>query len=65
MGEIKMSERITMTAEEVARLIGLHIDTVYDMARKKEIPCIRIRRRVFFRREAIERWMAEKEGVKE
>lgn len=57
-------DRITLTAPEVAQLLGLHIDTVYDLARKKEIPCVRIRRRVFFRREAIERWMAEKEGVR-
>lgn len=56
-----MSERITMTAEEVAQLIGIHKDTVYDLARKKEIPHFRVRRRVFFRRDAIEEWMRDME----
>ena len=54
-------ERKTMTAQEVADYIGIHKETVYVMARKKEIPHIRIRRRIFFSQESIDAWLHEQE----
>lgn len=54
-------ERMTMTAIEVARLLGVSKDLVYEMARKGQIPHIRVRRRLLFRRESIEQWIEAQE----
>lgn len=54
-----MQER--MTAQETADYLGVCLDTVYRMARKKEIPHFRIRRRVFFSSTAIDGWIREQE----
>lgn len=58
-------ERKTLTAQEAADYIGIHKETIYIMARKKEIPHIRIRRRVFFSKDSLDRWMQnlEQESV--
>jgi len=50
-----------MTAQEAADYIGVHKETIYVMARKKEIPHIRIRRRVFFSQDTLDAWMRELE----
>lgn len=54
-------QRKTLTAQEVADYIGIHKETVYVMVRKKEIPHIRIRRRIFFSQETIDAWLREQE----
>ncbi|MCQ6275785.1 helix-turn-helix domain-containing protein [Bacillus sp. V3B] len=54
-------QRKTLTAQEVADYIGIHKETVYVMVRKKEIPHIRIRRRIFFSQETIDTWLHEQE----
>lgn len=54
-------QRKTLTTEEVADYIGVHRDTIYTMVRQKEIPHIRVRRRIFFLRETIDAWMREQE----
>lgn len=53
--------RTTMTAIEVAEYIGVCIDTVYSMVREKQIPHIKVRRRIFFRKDTIDAWMANQE----
>ncbi|MEH7236787.1 helix-turn-helix domain-containing protein [Bacillus sp. JJ1562] len=54
-------QRKTLTTEEVADYIGVHKDTIYTMVRQKEIPHIRVRRRIFFSIETIDAWMREQE----
>lgn len=54
-------QRKTMTAEEAAQYIGIHKETIYVMARKREIPHIRIRRRIFFSQETLDAWMRDLE----
>lgn len=53
--------RKTMTAQEAADYIGIHKETIYVMARKREIPHIRIRRRIFFSQETLDAWMRDLE----
>lgn len=55
-------ERKTITAQEAADYIGVHIDTVYTMVRQKEIPHVRVRRRILFNRDTIDAWMREQES---
>jgi excisionase family DNA binding protein len=54
-------ERITFTANEVAEYLGVSKDMVYLMVRQKHIPCVRIGRRILFKRDSIDRWFAIKE----
>jgi excisionase family DNA binding protein len=53
--------RKTVTAQEVADYIGVHLDTIYTMVRQKEIPHFRVRRRILFSLETIDAWMREQE----
>lgn len=52
-------KRRTMTVKEVAAFLGIHSDTVYDLVRDGEIPHFRIRSRILFLPEAIEKWIQE------
>ncbi|MER2171257.1 MAG: helix-turn-helix domain-containing protein [Psychrobacillus psychrodurans] len=55
-------EKITLTVNEVAELLGVSIGTIYTMARLNEIPHKKIRGRVLFHKETIENWFTD-EGV--
>ena len=46
-------QRPVMTVAEVCRVTGLHRDTVYDLARRKELPgLVRLGKRVLIARKA-------------
>ena len=47
-------------ADEVAELLGLHPKTVQLMARRGEIPVIRVRKFSRFRKSQIDRWLRSK-----
>jgi excisionase family DNA binding protein len=54
-------ERQTLSAKEAANYIGISYWLILEIAKQKEIPCIRIGTRVLFRRDAIDNWMAGRE----
>lgn len=54
-------QRQTLTAQEVAEYIGVHLDTIYTMVREKQIPHARVRRRIIFSKETINAWIREQE----
>lgn len=56
-----VSQRKTLTAQEVADYIGVHLDTIYTMVKQKQIPHFRVRRRIFFSIETINAWMRQLE----
>jgi excisionase family DNA binding protein len=49
-----------LNVEQVAELLGLARNTVYDYAGRGEIPCRRIGRRLLFSRTAVLEWLAGK-----
>lgn len=51
----------TMNAHECAEYLRINHETVYRMAREKQLPHFRVRTRVFFSRNAIENWIKEQE----
>ena len=53
--------RTTMTAEETANYLGVSIDTIYRMVRQKQIPHIRVRKRILFRADSLNAWMSNQE----
>ena len=55
-----------LTVGDVAELLAVCEKTVIDMAKKGELPAFRVRSRFKFRREDVERWIAERcVGTKE
>jgi len=55
-----VSDRSTarlLTAEEVAEIIGMRVDYVYALSRRRQIPHLRFGRTLRFRVEAIDSWL--------
>ena len=51
-------ERLTMTVEEAATLLGVSRALAYDLVRRGELPCLRLGRRVVVPRKALEDFIA-------
>jgi excisionase family DNA binding protein len=54
-------EKLLLTAEEVAEMVGMGVDWIYEQARRGRIPVVKLGRYRRFRRESIENWIAENE----
>ncbi|NIK11159.1 helix-turn-helix domain-containing protein [Alkalibacillus almallahensis] len=50
-----------MTAQQTAEYLGLNRETVYRMARRKEIPHFKLGNRILFSKSSIEEWIREQE----
>jgi excisionase family DNA binding protein len=50
-----------LDAEQVADLIGMRVDYVYELSRRGRIPTITFGRSRRYRREAIDEWLIEQE----
>lgn len=59
--ELAPIERTTLEVKELATYLNISRDFVYKLAREKKIPTIRIGARIMFRKETIDRWLAELE----
>jgi excisionase family DNA binding protein len=53
--------RMLLTAEEVAEMLGMGVDWVWEQSRRNRIPTVRLGRYRRYRREAIERWLTNLE----
>jgi len=50
-------QKITLTVNEVAAMLGVSITTVYTMVREGgQIPHFKVRGKILFNREVIEQW---------
>ncbi|RDW17098.1 DNA-binding protein [Oceanobacillus arenosus] len=47
----------TMTVKEMAAYLGVHLDTVYKMARANEIPHFRLRSKILFSKGTVDAWI--------
>ena len=56
------SEERLLSADEVAELIGMTTNYVYELSRRGRIPTITFGRRRRYRRSAVIRWLKEIEG---
>lgn len=50
-------EKITLTVNELAILLGVSSTTIYTMTRKGEIPYARLRGKIIFHKPTIENWL--------
>lgn len=46
-----------LSVNDLSELLGVSTDTVYAMVREKQIPHVRIRRRIIFHTESIVDWL--------
>jgi len=67
-----VSEPLVLSLEQAASLLGLGRNQLYQLTRKrsqvrqsKPIPFLKLGRRLVFRRESLERWIAELEASSE
>lgn len=60
-----MSTAEVLNVDEVAELLGVGRNTVYDAANRGEIPHRRLGRRLIFSREAVMNWLKGKEPANE
>jgi excisionase family DNA binding protein len=51
-----------LSADEVAEMIGMTTDYVYDLSRRGQIPTITFGRKRRYRRESVVRWLENLEG---
>lgn len=56
-----MIQRSTLTADELAIYLGISRHHVYQLAKSGELPSIRLGRRVLFKKDSVDRFMAERE----
>lgn len=56
-------KRQTLDVHEAAEFLGVSSWLIYDMVRLKQIPAVRIRTRIFFRKETLLKWMSDKEAA--
>jgi excisionase family DNA binding protein len=52
-----------LTAHEASELIRLPRSSVYELARNRRIPCVRIGRRILFVRAALVQWVIDEMSV--
>ena len=57
------AQRLTMTVEEAAEVLGISRATAYDAVSRGEIPCIRIGRRILIPKVALERLLESAGGA--
>jgi excisionase family DNA binding protein len=53
----------TLKAREAARYLGISYWKILDMAKKSEIPHVRVGKIVLFRRETLDHWLAQQEAA--
>lgn len=51
-------EKLIFTVSEIAELLNLSTATIYSMVRNNEIPYKKLRGKIVFHRETIEKWLA-------
>ena len=55
-------QRVLLTADEVAEMIGMGVDWIYEQSRRGRIPTVKLGRYRRYRREAIEAWLRSLEA---
>ncbi|RUS47672.1 helix-turn-helix domain-containing protein [Cohnella sp. AR92] len=49
--------KLTISVSEVAEMVGVSTGTIYTMARENQLPHVRVRGRILFYRDNIEKWL--------
>jgi excisionase family DNA binding protein len=55
-------ERLTLSVPEAAKILGVHVQTAYVMARRGDIPVLRLGGRLLVKRLELERMLGAEAG---
>jgi len=58
-------KKITMSVQEVAEILGVSQATIYQMVRERSIPFLKIRSKIMFNKQTIEKWIISIENNNE
>ncbi|MDO7485484.1 helix-turn-helix domain-containing protein [Peribacillus frigoritolerans] len=56
-------ERTTLTTKEVADYLGISTGLVYTLVRERKIPSVKLGRRILFKIDSVDRWLAQQESA--
>jgi excisionase family DNA binding protein len=56
-------EKATLEAKQAAQYLGCSYWTILEMAKKGQVPHIRVGKRVLFRKNVLDQWMEEQEKL--
>ena len=56
-------ERTTLTTKEVADYLGISTGLVYTLVRERKIPSVKLGRRILFKIDSVDRWLAQQEAA--
>lgn len=59
--ELEKVTRTTLTMKETAEYLGVSYWSVTQLVKRKQIPCSRVGGKVLFRKEALDKYLNEKE----
>ena len=62
--EPNMEKEEILTIQEVSTFLKSHPDTIYKLARKGEIPSLRVGKNWRFRKKSLEAWLEQQEQLK-
>lgn len=60
---VPVTEPIALGQEQAAEALGLSTRTVRALVARGELPCIRVGRRVLFRRATLDQWLRDRERL--
>lgn len=56
-------EKLTVTVDEMAKIVGVSRPTAYDLIHKEGFPTVRIGRRIVIPLDSLKRWLEEQAGA--
>lgn len=61
--QLQKQRRVTLTAQEAADYVGVSPWLIYELVKRREIPCVKAGGKYLFRAETLIKWMEEKEAA--
>lgn len=56
-------EKLTVTVDEMAKIVGVSRPTAYELIHKEGFPTVRIGRRIVIPLDSLKRWLEEQVGA--
>ena len=56
-------EKLTVTVDEMAKIVGVSRPTAYELIHKEGFPTVRIGRRIVILLDSLKRWLDEQAGA--
>ncbi|WP_052129908.1 helix-turn-helix domain-containing protein [Ureibacillus sinduriensis] len=52
-------DRITLTVKETAELLGISLTTIYSLVKTNDIPHTKVKGKILFHRNTVEKWLID------